>query len=429
MNFSIKGILGFLFLLQLTGAYAQEGWKICNAPPFGNRVDDLYMLNTKVGYAVSGDGRIVKTTDGGENWVQLIQTAVYCRSVEFINEQKGFVGAFSFNAGTPDILRRTTDGGQTWSDLTPLIPQKARKGICGIAIPDSNTIYGGGNWFEDSAYIIKSTDGGNSWNLIDMSAYATSIIDFHFINKDTGFATGKGLPPLESAIILYTTNGGVSWSVKFQNNVASEYCWKIQKLTPLIYYASIEDLTSVTPRILKSVDGGMSWTTYQIDVTPYNIEGIGFIDPMHGWTGGGSPHSYESRDGGKTWNKINICPLMNRVFKVNDTMLLASGIRIWKYKSNGIYPPIPEKRFAWMTVGPNPVKDNLTINVSVDLKTRVLILLLDAAGRRMHVVDNTDRPRGSYRFYLNTDRYAPGIYYVVMKTHEDKRIERIMITR
>jgi hypothetical protein len=82
-----------------------------------------------------------------------------------------------------------------------------------------------------------------------------------------------------------------------------------------------------------------------------------------------------------------------------------------------------------MTVNPNPVRGPLTINVSVAVKTRVLVLLLDESGRRMQVVDNADRSKGSYQFYINTGRYAPGIYYVVLKTHEDKRIERVIISR
>jgi len=181
-------------LLISCSSYAQSGWKVCNAPVFGNRVDDIFMLDTHTGYAASGDGKIVKTTDGGENWFLLLQNpTVYCRSVEFINTQKGFVGGFPIgsNNGT-GIFRRTTDGGATWTDLTPLLHPRARGGICGLAIPDANTIYGSGNWYDDSAYIIKSVDGGDTWSFIDMKQYAASIIDMYFLNKDTGFATGRG---------------------------------------------------------------------------------------------------------------------------------------------------------------------------------------------------------------------------------------------
>ncbi|MFZ1264050.1 MAG: hypothetical protein WAT34_11140, partial [Chitinophagaceae bacterium] len=284
-------------LLMGFSSFAQLGWKICNAPLFGSRVDDIYMVNTQTGYAVCGDGKIVKTINGGENWTTLLQASgIYHRSVEFINAQKGFVGGFPVSGSTVNIFRSTTDGGATWNDLTSSLHPRAGKGICGLAVADPNTIYGCGNWYQDSAYIIKSADGGNTWSFIDMSGYATSLIDMYFTSKDTGFVTGKGLLPLETAVILYTTNGGVSWTYKFKNTVFNEYCWKIQRLTKQIYFASIEDMTNVAPKILKSYDGGMNWEVHQVSAVPYNIEGLGFIDPMHGWTGGDMGKSFESKD-------------------------------------------------------------------------------------------------------------------------------------
>jgi photosystem II stability/assembly factor-like uncharacterized protein len=93
----------------------------------------IFMVNTQTGYAVCGDGKIVKTTNGGNNWTLLLQgSGIYCRSVEFINTQTGFVGGFPVSGGTTNILRKTTDGGTTWTDLTSLLHPKARKGICGL---------------------------------------------------------------------------------------------------------------------------------------------------------------------------------------------------------------------------------------------------------------------------------------------------------
>src|SRR5258705_1261367 len=339
----IKLVIAFM-LLSSFSSFAQTGWKICNGPAFTSRIDDIFMLNTQTGYAVCGDGKIVKTIDGGENWFIVLQNdSIYCRSVEFINTQKGFVGGFprGFPRVGPNILRRTTDGGTTWTDLTTLIDPRARAGICSLAVADANTIYGCGVWFNNAGYIIKSADGGNTWSFIDMSGYATSLIDMYFISKDTGFATGSGLAPLKTAVILYTTNGGLSWTYKFQNSTMSEYCWKIQKLTKQIYFASIEDLINVAPKILKSVDGGMTWKAYQVSPVAFDIEGIGFIDPLHGWTGGGGNKSFESKDGGITWDSVNVCPYMELEFKVNDTMLFATDLRIWKYKGAGIYRAIP----------------------------------------------------------------------------------------
>jgi len=420
-------VLSCFFISNLP-SFTQTGWKVCNAPVFNTRVDDIFMVNAVVGYAVSGDGKIVKTTDGGENWHLILQTSgVYCRSVEFVDASKGFVGGFS-NSGT-NILRRTTDGGATWTDLTSLIHPKARKGICGLAVADGNTIYGGGNWFQDSAYLIKSTDGGNTWNFIDMHGYASSIIDMHFLNKDTGFVTGRGLKPLQTAIILYTTDGGASWSYKFRNNTPSEYCWKIQRLTNRIYFASIEDMTDVPPKIVRSVDGGMTWSILEVARFRYNIEGVGFINPLHGWAGGDQRVSFETKDGGKTWDAITVCPFMNRVFKVNDTTIFATGDLIWKYNGTEIYPPIPAKNFAWMRCYPNPVKDMLSIEISLSVSTHVMVTLFDASGRRVKVIDNAEKLKGSYQYHLNTSSLAPGSYFVVLKTHEDKQLLKIIVSR
>jgi photosystem II stability/assembly factor-like uncharacterized protein len=255
------------FLVSITSVIAQCGWTTCNTPFFGSRVDDIFMVNSQVGYAVCGDGQIVKSSDGGNNWITLTQdTSIYCRSVEFINEKKGFVGGFHHHSDpNSNTLRRTLDGGATWQDLTLLLDSAARKGICGLAVADSNTIYGCGNYFQDSAYIVKSTDGGDTWSFIDMHMYATSLIDMYFLNKDTGFVTGRGLLPMETAVVLYTTDGGQTWTYKFQNTTVSEYCWKIYHLTDKIYYGGIEDLTIIPSRTIRSTDGGMTWTVHMVD--------------------------------------------------------------------------------------------------------------------------------------------------------------------
>jgi len=418
------------FFISFLSSFTQTGWKVCNAPIFNSRVDDIFMVNAQTGYAVCGDGKIVKTTDGGENWNLMLQsTGIYNRSVEFVNESKGFVGGFPLSGGTTNILRRTTDGGVTWTDLSSLLHPKAKKGICGLAVADSNTIYGGGNWFQDSAYLIKSTDGGNTWGFIDMHSYASSIIDMHFINKDTGFVTGRGLKPLQTAVILYTTDGGASWSYNFKNDTPSEYCWKIQRLTNRIYYASIEDMTNVPPKILRSVDGGMTWTRLVVWPVRYNIEGVGFIDPTHGWTGGDQRRSFETKDGGKTWDTINVCPYMNRVVKVNDTTIFASGDMIWKYKGTGVYPPISDKKFAWINCYPNPVRDILTMEVSIAVPTHIMVTVFDELGRQIKIIDNSDKPKGSYLYYLNTSGLSLGLYFVVLKTHEDKQLVKIIVRR
>ncbi len=430
----MRKLLVAIFLITSFSSFSQNGWTVCTAPASTNRIDDIFMVNPQTGYGVSGDGMIMKTTDGGSNWSLLTQESnIYFRSVEFLDEQTGFIGGFPRTGFTPSILRKTIDGGATWIDLTPQLSLRAREGICGLAIADANTIYGCGNWYKDSAYIIKSTDGGSTWSEINMAHLATSLIDLYFLNKDTGFATGKSTIAMqEVGVIFYTTNGGLTWQRVYSGDHAQQYCWKIQRLDPLTYFVSVQDKLPTSPKILRSTNGGLSWTKLFLSGTPFNIQGVGFIDQLHGWAGGDS-FSYETIDGGQTWTPIQVCPAMNRVLRLNDSTMLASGFKIWKYNKGGLITSVPDipapGRFVSLTCHPNPVNDILKIDVAITVHTHVSLLLLDASGRRIKVIDNTNRVKGSYKFNVNTAGLPAGTYYVSLMTHEDIATQKIIVSR
>ncbi|MEO8770971.1 MAG: T9SS type A sorting domain-containing protein [Ferruginibacter sp.] len=424
-----------IFILTTLVSFSQNGWSICNAPEFTSRVDDVFMVNAKTGYAVCGDGQIVKTTDGGSDWFNILTNdTIYCRSVEFMNEQKGFVGGFknhgtvSGNGYQRNVLRMTTDGGTTWTDITDRLNPKANGGICGLSII-GNTIYGCGNWYEDSAYIVKSIDGGDTWSFIDMKSQAAHLIDLNFINENEGFATGSDI--FQRATILHTIDGGHTWTTAYvRSGDDMEYCWKIQRLSPLIYFVSIESISPTTaPKVLKSIDGGMSWTIRDVYPTAYNIEGIGFLNELKGWTGGDEGFSFETNDGGVTWDTIHVCPEMNHVFRVNDTLVLATGTKIWKYSTNAaisVYAP-DTARFAWVYCYPNPVKGKLNVDVYIKNNTRIFLGIFDQMGRKVRSIENADKEKGYHKYYVNTEGLSNGIYYVVLKTHDEKRAQKIIV--
>src|SRR5436190_228006 len=98
------------------------------------------------------------------------------------------------------------------------------------------------------------------------------------------------------------------------------------------------------------------------------IQGVGFIDSLHGWTGGGFYHSFQTNDGGMTWDTIQTCKGLNRFFKVNDTLVFATGLGIWKHGTSptGIAPAVARMiPHASINCYPNPANKNLSIDLTL----------------------------------------------------------------
>ena len=57
-----------------------------------------------------------------------------------------------------------------------------------------------------------------------------------------------------------------------------------------------------------------------------------------------------------------------------------------------------------------------------------MVILLDEAGRRIKVIDNTNKPKGVYKYQVDTRNLRQGIYYVILKTHEDDQAVKVVVT-
>lgn len=110
----------------------------------------MKFLNPNVGYAMTTNpGKIYKTTDSGNNWVDIYTANEEIYDFDFADENTGYI------AGNPGIQRKTTDGGLTWQEIPNL--QYMYTSI--VRFADVNTGYA----ISDYGYIYKTTDGGDSW--------------------------------------------------------------------------------------------------------------------------------------------------------------------------------------------------------------------------------------------------------------------------
>ncbi|MBN1163772.1 MAG: hypothetical protein JXB45_04285 [Candidatus Krumholzibacteriota bacterium] len=78
----------------------------------GPQIRGLYFLNPQRGFAVTFNGKLIRTTTGGRGWEERKITENRLRSVLFIDEENGFIaGDRNRREG---VLYRTKDGGESW---------------------------------------------------------------------------------------------------------------------------------------------------------------------------------------------------------------------------------------------------------------------------------------------------------------------------
>ncbi len=419
IRYSLATLLLLAFTHQTFSQEFVERWTTLRSLGSSARYDDIYFINANTGWAAGGgNGNIYKTVNGGTSWTLQAHYNHYLRSIEFLDHTVGFCG------GLDGTFFKTTDGGTTWTDIAPTIsPQPP--GVCGLAKADFNTIYGVGAWFEP-AYVVKSVDRGETWTHIDMSGHAISLIDAYFFDADHGFVTGT-VTEQDGGVVLYTADGGVTWEEKFRTQHVGDRIWKIQSPDGQHFFGSIETWTGDT-RMIKSKDKGQTWEMIQVHPDYYYIQAVGFLDSLHGWTGG-REHLFQTKDGGSTWSEATVGSTYNRFQKVNDSVAYLTGELIYKYTKKKKLPPpapvitgtegpAPYDPIHYVTVSPNPTTRKADVHVNFGTATMAHIYVCSITGQDLTRIFQGHVDKGKRTFSVDVSGLPPQTYVVVVKTHE-----------
>jgi len=318
-------------------AVLKSSWKLLpNAPslPQGKQ-DDAYFMTPDHGFLVSGPrSQVYETTDGGNTWRSAFaRPDTYLRSVLFLNEMHGFVGALGPRAlPVPEDnvpLFETNDGGQTFTPVTAIDGPKPA-GICNqTKIDDQNLIAVGR--VAGPAHFLKSSDSGKSWKSTDLTSQLASLIDAHFASPSEGIVVGGTAAQPMRCTVLRTTDGGATFSTVF-TSATPNLCWKIDFPSAKVGYVSIQNASGATT-FVKTTDGGATWTEKALIGDPYPAIGIGFATETVGWVSSANPTQPVLRtvDGGETWQvEPSLSGLLNRFRFVDKKTAYAIGGKVFK---------------------------------------------------------------------------------------------------
>ena len=283
-----------------------DGWKISKSKHgFDSYPTNLFFVNEIIGFVIGNNGSLYKTIDSGRSWRKFKIGSTYdlC-SVYFINRDVGFVSGKYFNSDFDNgsILLKTTDGGKTWTksffpyyDL--ILTMKFFDAMNGIAI--IITPYG---QYSRNLNLATTSNGGESWNLIDLAIKSTN--DKLFYVDDLVYVAG------EDQCFFKSSDYGHSWDT-INSPIKTSHIYFYNENIGYIFDAN---------SLYKTLDGGISWN--QIDV-PYvqsntfhfSTENEGLIIETVitsdlGFQNFKGSYCYRTIDGGETWEKSNLIEAM-----------------------------------------------------------------------------------------------------------------------
>ncbi|MGH2574365.1 MAG: T9SS type A sorting domain-containing protein, partial [Ignavibacteria bacterium] len=159
----------------------------------GNAPGEVFFPSTSTGYAAFSTG-ILKTTNTGSNWTPVTSPTGENRGLHFVNNMTGYLSSRSFFG--PNI-RKTTDGGNSWQVLQPGTTARLND----VFFVNSDTGYCAGDSGINTGIIIRTTNAGATWQR-QFSGTSQRLRRIFFISANTGYIVG------DSGLILKTTTGG-----------------------------------------------------------------------------------------------------------------------------------------------------------------------------------------------------------------------------
>jgi photosystem II stability/assembly factor-like uncharacterized protein len=212
---------------------------------------DFSFPTNLIGFVTLEPSSIYKTTDGGDSWNLIADSAMITHSgdIFFLNPDTGFC---SYQDGGIGFFR-TLNGGVTW---TPITDPTVGFGLDMIGgrkmIYTNDALYNlGGDFF------LKSTDYGISWDAYFNEPTYNDNYGISVIN-DKVWMTGMGAGcsfSFNCGVLSQSINEGSTWDIAFIEYVSS--LRDIKMLNESIGY--IISYADTSQRFLKTTDGGISW--------------------------------------------------------------------------------------------------------------------------------------------------------------------------
>ncbi|MFT5641594.1 MAG: photosystem II stability/assembly factor-like uncharacterized protein [Cyclobacteriaceae bacterium] len=140
--------------------------------------DENIVVATTAGFKTLGsgginNGYIMRSTDGGSSWSKIIEEPRPFQQI--IAAHTDFKIQYASLSG--EGVRKSTDGGLTWSDASAGLEVSGRIELA-VSYSNPNVVWASTQGGIHASDLFYTRDGGDSWNLVDVSLNGGAYIDF-----------------------------------------------------------------------------------------------------------------------------------------------------------------------------------------------------------------------------------------------------------
>ena len=245
----------FLFLALLTGGMsvtAQTWFQV----PTGTtkKLNTIDFPSSTVGYIGGNDSLLLKTTDGGQTWsevafsgITFYPTGEHFVKLQFITETIGFAAVGPYSGSY-----KTIDGGLTWTALPLSSNLCFNEGL--YFFDENNGIIAGSGCFQGE--LVDRLSGG-TW-----SSSTINFMNFDAMNRitDVDFRGSVGLASSYGGRFLRSTDGGQTWDSIASPHGNSVPLLSVAIIDDTLCYAGFDHFDGSGFGLLRSHDGGLTWS-------------------------------------------------------------------------------------------------------------------------------------------------------------------------